>query len=296
MKFALSVSDSRPGWLQSLVALPIRHGHLYEQLCQVKTKLALDSKRRNVADSSPHVTRVISQFRNAQLRCISRMIVNSLLVSRDRRVQSAVADVFAGIDLKLREDFGAALDAINTSHFDGFVVDCDGIERGPEIIGRIRESRGNRKSVIFAIVSGTTSISDATAMGANFVLRKPLEITRLTTYVRSSICKMEAEHRRYFRYQLTLDAEVIRRDRRAIAAQVFNVSSGGVALRLLDRALVEEPVTIRFTIPSGKTTRVISAMATVCWANETMLGMKFFGMDEASRTAYDLWLSSMTLM
>jgi hypothetical protein len=56
----------------------------------------------------------------------------------------------------------------------------------------------------------------------------------------SSIQKMEAEHRRYFRYQLTLDAEVILRDGSAVAAQILNVSDGGFAMRLLDRALFLE--------------------------------------------------------
>lgn len=227
---------------------------------------------------------------------IVRMVVNSLLVSRDPHVHSVVADVFAGIDLRLREDPVASFEAIKMSHFDGFVIDCDGVERGTEILASVRESRANRKSVIFAIVSGKTSVSEATGFGANFVLGKPVEVARLATYLRSSIHNMEAEHRRYFRYQLTLDAEVIRRDGKAIPAQIFNVSDGGLALRLLDPGRIEGRVTVRFVVPSAKGTRVISTIAGACWTNESILGMKFFVMDEENRTAYDDWLCSMALL
>ena len=93
------------------------------------------------------------------------MNVNCLLVSRDAGVQQIIADLFAGIDLRLREDALSALEIIGKSHFDGFVVDCDGVECGSEVIAAIRTSRGNRKSVIFAIVNGKTSFATATELG-----------------------------------------------------------------------------------------------------------------------------------
>src|SRR5438270_12458309 len=195
------------------------------------------------------------------------MRVNSLLVSRDQQVQSTVADVFAGIDLALRDDTIAALELISRSHFDGFVIDCDGMERGTEIISAIRNSRANRQSVIFTLLNGKTSVGLATELGSNFVLGKSVEPNRLTTYLRSSVHKMETEHRRYFRYQLTLDAVLICRDGKTVAAQVLNVSDGGVALRLLDKARLHGSVTLRFMIP-GQKKMLITAFAAVAWSTE----------------------------
>lgn len=223
------------------------------------------------------------------------MRVNCLLVSRDSQVQKLVAEVFAEIDLRLREDTLAALDLITRSHFDGFIIDCDGMERGTEIIIAARSSRSNRKSVIFTIVNGKTSVATAMELGSNFVLGKPLDLDRLTTYFQSSLHKMETEHRRYFRYQLSLDAEVVRRDGKVVPAQILNVSDGGLALRLLDRAHLHGSVTIRFTLPNTQRT-IISAVALLCWSREPIFGMKFFGMDEESETAYSEWLSSMALV
>lgn len=223
------------------------------------------------------------------------MQVNCLLVTHDPQVEHTVAEVFAGVDLRLRPDALMALEMIGRSHFDGFIVDCDGVERGAEIIAGIRNSRGNRNSVIFTIVQGATSFTAATELGSNFVLGKPLEANRLRAYLRSSIHKMESEHRRYFRYQLTLEAELIRRDGRAVPVQILNVSDGGLCLRLLDRAHLHGAVTVRFTLPGEKPTP-ITVTAAVSWSTEPIFGMQFVGMDAESRSAYDQWLSCMALV
>jgi DNA-binding response OmpR family regulator len=221
--------------------------------------------------------------------------LNSLLVTRDADVQEAIADVFEGIDLRVRDDSISALDLIGRSHFDGFVIDCDGIERGPEIIAAARNSRSNRKSVIFTIADGKTPVATAMELGSNFVLEKPLDIGRLSTYFQSSIRQMEAEHRRYFRFELSLDAEVVRRDGTTISAQILNVSDGGLALRLLDRAHLHGSVTLRFTIPDAPRT-FITAIALICWSRGPVFGIRFFGMHEDSGKAYAEWLSSMALV
>jgi DNA-binding response OmpR family regulator len=221
--------------------------------------------------------------------------LNSLLVTRDADVQEAIADVFEGIDLRVRDDSISALDLIGRSHFDGFVIDCDGIERGPEIIAAARNSRSNRKSVIFTIADGKTPVATAMELGSNFVLEKPLDIGRLSTYFQSSIRQMEAEHRRYFRFELSLDAEVVRRDGTTISAQILNVSDGGLALRLLDRAHLHGSVTLRFTIPDARRT-FITAIALICWSRGPVFGIRFFGMHEDSGKAYAEWLSSMALV
>jgi len=63
-----------------------------------------------------------------------------------------------------------------------------------------------------------------------------------------------------------------------------------LALRLLDRALVDGSVTIRFALP--KTHKIITAVAVLCWSRELIFGMKLFGMDEEGRKAYAEGLSS----
>lgn len=223
------------------------------------------------------------------------MPLNCLLLSRDPAMQHAVTQVFVGTELEVKEDAISAVELLSRSHFDAFIVDCDGMEHGTEILGGIRSSRANRRSVIFTIVNGKTSIATAMELGSNFVLGKPLDVKYLSRYFQFSLPKMEAEHRRYFRRQVTLDAEVLRRDGKVIPAQLINVSQGGLALRLLDRANLDGSVTIRFPLPNPQQT-LIAAVAILCWSREPIFGMKLFGMDEESLKAYTEWLSSMPLV
>src|SRR5690349_20824798 len=111
------------------------------------------------------------------------MRVSCLLVTPDPAVEQAIADVFIGFDLRLRDDSLSALDLIGRSHFDGFIVDCDGVERGPEVIFGIRRSRSNRNSSIFTVVDRKTSFENASVLGSNYVLNKPIEQLRLRRYL-----------------------------------------------------------------------------------------------------------------
>jgi len=220
---------------------------------------------------------------------------NGLLLSHDPAMQHAVAQVFVGIDLEVKEDTISAFELLSRSHFDAFIVDCDALEHATEIILGIRSSRANRRSVIFAIVNGKTSIATAMELGSNFVVGKPLDIKHLSTYFQSSLYKMQAEHRRYFRHPVALDAEVLLRDGKAIPAQLLNASEGGLALRLLDREQLDGSVTIRFALPNAQQ-MLITVVAILCWSREPIFGMKLFGMDEESRRAYTEWLSSMPMV
>lgn len=221
------------------------------------------------------------------------MRLNCLLVTHDPHVEQVVGDVFAGIDVRLRKDALSALEIIGRSHFDGFVIDCD-VDGGREVVAGIRASRANRQSVIFSVVDGATTFAMANELGSNFVAGKPVEANRLRAYFQSSLRKMESEHRRYFRYQLTLEAEVVRRAGRVVPAQILNVSDGGLAIRLLDRGRLHSAVTIRFSLPGGE--RPVIAVAAVCWSTEPIFGMQFINMDDECREVYDDWLSSMALL
>ncbi|HUK49028.1 MAG TPA: PilZ domain-containing protein [Terriglobales bacterium] len=222
------------------------------------------------------------------------MRINGLVVSHDAEVQQLVAKVFATMDLRSCEDHQSAIELIERNHFDGFIIDCDGLERGAEIVAAVRSSRSNQKSVVFAITSAKTS-TKALELGSNFVLPKPLDFDHLSTYFQSSILKMEAEHRRYFRYELSLDAEVVRNDGKVIPAQVLNVSDGGVAVRLLDGTHLHGSVAIWFRLPDAQKTRVTAA-AMLCWARGPIFGMKFLAMPGEIRKQYADWLSSMALV
>ena len=79
-----------------------------------------------------------------------------------------------GASLGLRQDSASAIELISRRHFDGLVIDCDGVPEGANAIVQVRNSPANKQTLILAVVNGMTSAEAALDLGANFVLSKPI--------------------------------------------------------------------------------------------------------------------------
>jgi len=118
------------------------------------------------------------------------MPLDCLLMTRDATVLRAVQTGLSvyEVNLEVRKDVASALEIANRRHFDGFVIDCDGVPGGLDVLTAIRHTSANRKqSVILAIVNGATGISTAFDSGAQFVLGKPLDKARLRPFLENAI-------------------------------------------------------------------------------------------------------------
>jgi hypothetical protein len=138
------------------------------------------------------------------------------------------------------------------------------------------------------------SVATAMELGSKLRFTKTARLRAPVHVLQSSLEQMQAEHRRYFRFELTLDANVVLHDGSIIPAQILNISNGGVALRLLNQAHLRGPVIIQFTLPNARKT-VITAVAVPCWPHRTIVGMKFSDMDDDARHQCSDWLSDMAL-
>jgi DNA-binding response OmpR family regulator len=106
--------------------------------------------------------------------------------------------------LDLRQDSASAMELISRRHLDGLIIDCDDVSGGTETLAQVRKSRSNKETLILALVNGSTSTDMALDLGANFVLCKPIQESRLRAVLDVALPKMEREHRRYFRYNIEL--------------------------------------------------------------------------------------------
>src|SRR5438270_8529487 len=103
-----------------------------------------------------------------------------------------------GASLQLRQDSASAIELASRRHLDGLMIDCDDVPEGTKALAQLRSTSANKQSVIIAIVNGSTSSEAALDLGANFVLSKPIQQTRLRSILHIAVAKMEREHRRYF--------------------------------------------------------------------------------------------------
>ena len=220
------------------------------------------------------------------------MPLDCLLLTADATLLRAVQASLSvyEVNLEVRKDVSSALELANRRHFDGFVVDCDGVPGGLEVITGIRQSSANRKqAIILAIVNGATGISTAFDSGAQFVIGKPIDKGRLRPFLETAIPQMEREHRRYFRYPVELAVQLYPARDEEISTGMVNVSEGGLAVSAGAVLKIDEIVTVKFEIPSLEP-YPFSAKAQVVWSIGARTGMRFLFIDQACRTVFSPWL------
>lgn len=221
------------------------------------------------------------------------MPLECLTVTRDFALLGQMKSAFgtrAAVDL--RQDSITAVELACRRHVDGFVIDSDDVAGGAEALSKVRHSHSNRQSLIIAVVNGATSVGGALELGANFVLSKPIEESRLRGVLDLAISKMEQEHRRYFRYPIGLPVRLRNRLGQSFITKMKNVSEGGLAARLLDPHCFDGVVVVEFDIPSVAQ-QVFRAKAEIVWSDSFAMGLRFLYIERESAIALQPWLNSL---
>lgn len=197
-----------------------------------------------------------------------------------------------GTSLQLRQDSASAIELASRRHLDGLIIDCDGVPGGIQALTQVRSTLANKQTPILAIVDGITSSEAALDAGANFVLSKPIQQSRLASLLPAAIAKMEREHRRYFRYDVDLPVRFQDPLGQAFSGTMKNVSEGGLAIRLANPVKLNGVVMVEFDLPSVEP-RPFHAKADVVWCDSFVVGLRFLYIDKDSEVALQGWLESL---
>jgi CheY-like chemotaxis protein len=197
-----------------------------------------------------------------------------------------------GASLQLRQDSASAIELASRRHLDGLVIDCDDVPGGTKALAQVRSTSANNQTLIIAIVNGSTSTEAAIDLGANFVLSKPIQQTRLHNVLHMGVAKMEREHRRYFRYDVDLPLRFRSPLGRSLTARMKNVSEGGLAIKLFDPVRHKGVVIVEFELPSIEP-QPFHAKAEVVWSDSFVVGLRFLYIEKDSGAALQMWLDSL---
>jgi CheY-like chemotaxis protein len=222
------------------------------------------------------------------------MPLDCLVVTGDPAVLTRIKPIFdmSGALLDFRQDSASAIEFVSRRHLDGVLIDCDDVAGGTELLAKTRNSRANKQTLIFAVTNGSTSLEKAVDLGANFVLNKPIQETRLRSVLDVAIPKMQREHRRYFRYDIDLPMRFRNDFGQCFTAKMKNVSEGGLAIRLPDAVQLKGVVTVEFDLPSV-TPQLFHARADVVWSDSYAMGLRFLYVEKDSGLALRGWLNSL---
>lgn len=223
------------------------------------------------------------------------MQLQCLLVTREHELLELVRPALesSGIEVEVRAEAISATEICQRRHLDGFLVDCDDVPGGRELLGFIRGSGSNRMSTILAVVNGVTSIDQALQDGANFVLGKPVAVERFHSYLKVARVFMEREHRRYFRFSVDLPVRVYRDQDDYMEGRMLNLSEGGLALRMPSGKGLEGTVRVGFEVPSLDPLAV-EVKGEVVWSDGSgIIGVRFLYMGDEARRNLLSWLEQL---
>src|SRR5512146_3447459 len=182
------------------------------------------------------------------------MELTALLLSTDAAAQSVLRRVLGnvGIRTEVCNAPAAGLRALKSKKFEGIIVDCDDIDCGPDLLSILRGEGYTKNAIVFAIVHGATTMSDAFGMGANFVLEKPLTVERASRCFKAACGLMIGELRRYYRHSITVPVYLDFPDCSPITAQMRDLSQGGAMLNCPTSLELDMQGTFRFTLPETR--------------------------------------------
>lgn len=222
------------------------------------------------------------------------MGLDCLIVTCDATLLGQINTHFRarGASLDLRQDSASAVELTSRRHWDGVIIDSDDVAGGNDALVTIRSSRSNHESLIIAVLNGSTNAETALDLGANFVLCKPIEESRLRSVLDQAFTKMEREHRRYFRYSIDLPVQFQNHLGQSFRATMKNVSEGGMAITLIDPVHLSGVVPVDFEIPSV-VPQPFHAKADIVWSDSFSMGLRFLHIEKGCEEALQSWLSSL---
>jgi CheY-like chemotaxis protein len=216
-----------------------------------------------------------------------------LIFSQDSSVVGLVRAVLQDLSVAgcyFDTDSTRALEVLRSRHFDGIILDCYDLDCAQEILTRIRRGPSNRQTPVIAIVNDAKDIRAIQSSGANFYVCKPLSSATLKAHLNKAFDAMQKEHRRYFRYAVSLPLFVGAKKEGFASAKLINVSADGLAILLRRSAKLEGAVSLRFDLPSIDPYRV-DAEGEIAWTDaEGHIGIKLSHMPAEARRKYAEWL------
>ncbi|HEV2197939.1 MAG TPA: PilZ domain-containing protein [Candidatus Acidoferrum sp.] len=211
-----------------------------------------------------------------------------VLVSSDYATMQVVSKAVKKIGAKfvLVPTAHEARECLNRRKIDGVLVDME-VPGALGLIESTRKGTSNNKAVIFACLVNAKESTQILAVGANFLLRKPLSEEAVAMHITISKELLLREQRRYFRHPVNLPV-TLKEGELEQQARITNLSGGGLAARTVKP--LKHGAVLDFTFELSMGVR-ISARGQVAWVNsEGMAGIMLQTLRGKGAEQLESWL------
>jgi DNA-binding response OmpR family regulator len=217
------------------------------------------------------------------------MLLQSMVLSRDTDKVAVLMRAFSrlDVDVVVCSEPSSAIALMDRKKFEAVVIDFS-VPGAHELLKDIRQQYES-KTMVAAIVGGDTSVSQAFALGAKFVLYEPITLDRALQGLRAVKSLMYPQRRQQLRKPAYAPVSLKFSPGREIKAVVLNVSEGGVAVRLSEAATVRQAVRARFNLPGIR--EAIDIQGQIAWADKHgRAGIRFVHISRELQSQLKQWL------
>ncbi len=181
---------------------------------------------------------------------------------------------------------------LEQAKYEAILVDFDIVPETMTILTGVRESRGNRNALVFAVATDTSHRHQALRQGANFVFERPFDAKEIRRLLYAAYDLMVRESRRYFRCTAELPALLTQANAGTdLRCTTTNISSNGMALRTPSSLHPGEVVRIALFLQAAG--RAVRASGTVVWDDKHgKTGVSFQCSIPEDQNELDAWLNT----
>lgn len=191
--------------------------------------------------------------------------MKALVVGRDPEMISIFSHLFRENSIETQKCFleSVAIDQLSSEKFEAVVLDFDHVGRCADILKSL--PRPNKHVVVVAIASDSRAKEIASALGAAFIIERPLVPSQIRDLLRSVYGRMLHDRQAYFRLAVELTVSIRRGSGDLLECTTINLSQSGMAVRTPHPLEVGERLSIAFAVPN--TDLFVSAEGAVIWDN-----------------------------
>lgn len=219
------------------------------------------------------------------------MTLESIVVCDDWQTISILGGVLGNLRIGVQVDSepDAARDRLTRSKFDAVIVDCE-LHGAADFLRNLRSHPACRASVPLAIAAQGIGLPELSELGARFVFEKPISMEQAVRTLSAARNLMLRGRLRYFRQEIEIPVNLTFADKRRVAANITNLSQGGIAIATSDILDPAEPVRLRFDLP--ETDSFVEARGEVAWTDEHgHAGIRFIEISEHLQNNLEQWLA-----
>ena len=214
-----------------------------------------------------------------------------MVLSRDLQEVSVLECILGGLhmDVSVENEPQRAMARLNRSKIDAIIVDCD-LNGSSQFLRELQETTNQSNTVPLVIMGGPDSHDNLDQTGALFAFKKPISVEQAVRTLSAARNMILDGRLRYHRAGLDVPVSLASKGRKAVSANLVNVSQGGLQIHTDHFIESTKPLQVSFNLPGAR--NLVKTKAEVAWQDKKgNLGIRFVKLAPQQHRTLQLWLA-----